>query len=356
MNIASCEMRRDGPSGIGRHRAAEIVASQGAASPALPVVDPLSKTLTPIREYSRPQPFASSPYSSGSFVSPPGMASYGYPYSPYSSRQNQQQPIDAFGGHLPCTAAALSSEDTSAAGRGLYVSMQRGMGKAQTQEEKLELLPRRPAKIRSESPGRMMTAAKYIGADEDPIDEALAAECKRLPEVSGKVLNIRRIAPGEYEVDGVPVRLSWQEEIINNTSQVVVHRLGEEDQGAEALSRYLPRAANEALRRSPPEAELPSFPWSVAIDALTTTMNPRKMRPSTTPTPSAPTVSRPMMPISSPQGASLQLQQPHASVPRINASFLLPPRGNTVTRSPSLIVPVPGMASHNLPMPHRINR
>lgn len=231
--------------------------------------------------------------------------------------------------------------------------MQRGMGKAQSQEEKMESLTRRPAKIRSESPGRMMTAAQYVGADEDAIDEALEAECKRLPDTSAKALNIRRIAPGEYEVDGVPVRFSWQQEYINNTSQVVVQRLGEEDQGAEALSRYLPRAANEALKRSPLEAELPSFPWSIALDALSATMNPRKV---TTAAPSAPTVSRPMMPLQSPPGASMQLQQPLFKAPRVSASFLLPPRGNPVSRSPSLVVPVPGKASHSLPMPHKLNR
>merc|ERR1719265_2592286 len=107
----------------------------------------------------------------------------------------------------------------------------------------------------------MIAASEYVGASEDSVDEVLAAECRRLPPNIAKVLLIRRIAPGEYEVDGAPVRFSWQQQA-DNSMQVVVSRLGAGDANEkEPLSRYLQGAGALALKKAPAELELPSFPW-----------------------------------------------------------------------------------------------
>jgi hypothetical protein len=364
-SLAACEMKRDGPSGIGRHRAGEIVASQGGGSAPTAPIYPAPTSMS-LEEYStrararnsRSSVAASSPYG-GSFVGPPGAP--GYPC------QTPPQPSPSFnssalGSHLAVTAAALGSE-ASVPGQGLYVSMQRGCNVREGRSKSFELpsgdslysLPRRPANIRSESPGRMIPASKYEGTPEDSIDEALAAECQRLPHSTAQALLIRRIAHGEYEVDGVPVRLSWDE--ADTPMQVVVLTLSSENARAEPLARFLPTAANAAFKKSSPEVEIPSFPWP--LDLLSKTMpNPRKaslVLPAAPPAASPVSVSiEPPRPVGRtasrpPGGASMKLQAPtivKAKAPMMSPSFVVPspvPAGSHLPmRTPSMqIVPVP---------------
>jgi hypothetical protein len=130
------------------------------------------------------------------------------------------------------------------------------MPSASSREGSPRVMPRKLAKLRAESPGRMIAASNYRGVQEDAIDEVVAAECLLLPPHHAKALLIRKIAPGEYEVDGVPVRFSY-----NTDDEVMASTPGLEHEGTEPLSRYLPRAAEHALARAPLDLELPAFPW-----------------------------------------------------------------------------------------------
>lgn len=276
----ACSMERQLPSGVRAHRSAEVLSTQGNAGYTQPMQPPpyiaeqgfqdlryrmqMQNGRTPmVKQHSA---------LGGSFTAVPGTAS--------GSTANFNEVL---GGHLPCTAAALGSQE--AIGRGLYVSMQRGLsydqdnglhrqprsfelpsalGTSSPREDRRELL-RKPAKIRAESPGRMIPASNYEGAVDDSIDAVVAEQCKLLLPHRAKALLIRRIAPGEYEIDGAPVRFTVSQE----TREVMVCTPGLEHEGSEPLSRYLPRAAETAVARAPPDFELPAFPW--AIDPLSKT-------------------------------------------------------------------------------------
>merc|ERR1719182_394216 len=125
--------------------------------------------------------------------------------------------------------------------------MSESQGGIRPQSRSFEDVARRPAKIRSESPGRMIPAWSYEGDPEDSIDTALASECRRLTSNAAQALQIRRIAQGEYEIDGEPVRLSWED--MERVRQVVVDRLGSGG-GREPLSRYLPLVASNAFKKA----------------------------------------------------------------------------------------------------------
>jgi len=261
-----CEMRRQLPSGVRSHRPAEVVSSQGgdgygAESSRMPLPPRIVQAWSPTRA-----PWGRGGGGGGSFSAPHGLA------STHSVGVN-----DVLGGHLPCTAAALGSQENALPGRGLYVAMQRGMSydtnglhdrpamssempSTSSREASPRVLHRKLAKIRAESPGRMIPAENYRGCPDDAIDEAVAAECLLLPRHHAKALLIRRIAPGEYEVDGVPVRFTYSKEE-REAAEVMVSTPGLEHEGMEPLSRYLPRAAEQALARAPIDLELPAFPW-----------------------------------------------------------------------------------------------
>jgi len=118
----ACSMERQLPSGVRAHRSAEVLSTQGQAGYNQPMQPPpyiaeqgfqdlryrmqMQNGRTPmVKQHSA---------LGGSFTAIPGTAS--------GSTANFNEVL---GGHLPCTAAALGSQE--AIGRGLYVSMQRGM-------------------------------------------------------------------------------------------------------------------------------------------------------------------------------------------------------------------------------------
>jgi len=284
---------------------------------------------------------------------------------------------DVLSGSLPCTAAALGSQDGPVLGRGLYVSMQRGMSydsselhtsfEINSRKPDDEGLPRRPARIRAESPGRMIPASNYEGAAEDPIDEVVAAECKQLLPHRAKALLIRRIAPGEYEVDGAPVRFSWARGDCNS-NEVVVSTPGRERDGSEPLARYLPRAAEAALARST-EIELPAFPWpfdplakstpsgqfEAPAQSLSHVMPPRLPRGDQLGK-TMPSRGSHMLP-QQPGGSHMIPQQPGAGINGPSLSAVVPitgSRARCIPRQPSMIVSSKG-GSISTPMQHSRN-
>lgn len=341
-----CEMRRELPSGVRAHRPAEVVSSQGVAVPGAP--EPRAPmTLEEWRLTSRssrqmPDTLSSSSPFAGSFISATGPQSQSF--------------TDVLGGHLPCTAAAMSPQDAAVTGRGLYVSVQKGMGNdpvgfgLKRQARSFELpsergrpqkssfeLPRKPAKIRAESPGRMIPASNYEGAAEDSIDEAMARQCALLPAHRAKALLIRRIAPGEYEVDGNPVRLS------EKGGDVLVCTPGKESEGSVPLARYLPRAAEHALARAPPDIELPSFPWP--FDLLSRTTDVRGHPSPLEALGAAKVVPTPSLPVK-PHAAAMPAPPPQAGPIQGVASLGAPiaSRAQCLPRRPSMVVQTSSIA------------
>jgi hypothetical protein len=271
-------MERTLPSGVRQHRAAEIVSSQGTSGPASPqpkvpylAEDWRYRSRTARSSTASFQPVA------GSFAMPNGIASTGGRGPRSSSFHEMMSSTNR--GHLACTAAARGQTESGAPT--LCMSMQRGMscdeGNPRPVERARSFEPPRtrqpsfeyrgPARIRQESPGRMISALNYQGAPDDAIDQIVATQCRQLRPDRAKALLIRRIALGEYEVDGAPVRLSWGRGDCNS-GEVVVSTPGYEHEGSEPLPRYLARAAETALARAPPDhdVELPSFPWGIDLN------------------------------------------------------------------------------------------
>jgi len=227
---------------------------------------------------------------------------------------------------------------------------------------------RKPAKIRAESPGRMIPASNYEGAIDDSIDAVVAEQCKLLLPHRAKALLIRRIAPGEYEIDGAPVRFTVSQE----TREVMVCTPGLEHEGSEPLSRYLPRAAETAVARAPPDFELPAFPWAIDplskttsgtrgnnIDSLgltniSNTMHSMPAKAMQDPTnlskmmkPGPPMIPKPKAghhPVGAPV-AGPQL----SAVPRASSIMVSNSRQRPVPRSPSLIIPTGARPSFGPP-------
>lgn len=268
-----CEMQRQLPSGVRSHQRAEIISSQ-AFNPESSRMPPPPRIIEAMPSWRAAN---GATWRGGSLQAPNG-----------TSTGSGSQPSgfhEVLGGHLACTAAALGQQDSPVPGRGLYVAMQRGMSydtnglherppiTFEMQPESApsaspRVMPRKLAKIRAESPGRMIAASNYTGCPEDHIDEAVAVACQSLPRHHAKALLIRRIAPGEYEVDGVPVRFTYGEDV-HDATEVMVASPGLEHEGMEPLSTYLPRAAETAFSRAPPDLELPAFPWPFDLNKST---------------------------------------------------------------------------------------
>lgn len=292
----ACRMERTLPSGVKSHAPAEILSTQGVTSRAGSLPQPF-----PVAQEWRPRTGRGSSIGSGSFIcaSPDFLSRTSIGSSPARSGVGSSFALNGFnevhGGHLACTAAAVSSQDPAGYGRGLFVSLQRGMSfdspgspsKSRSFEIShgsgsdsfRDLIARHPAKIRSESPGRMIPASEYVAAPEDQIDAIVAQQCRFLPSHRAKALLIRRIACGEYEVDGAPVRFFWARGDCNS-NEVMVCTPGQERQGSEPLQRYLSMAAERAVARAPLELELPTFPWPLP-DLLSKTASSIDVAPST---------------------------------------------------------------------------
>jgi len=289
----------------GRHRRAEVISTQ-----ALPVHGATQVPLQDPTLGARSGSFIGAPLSlpgggggTGSFVSAPRLPgssasfSYGqtsgsfcgvplqaqansFSVSPMSSSFVGQPPASvsdvALGRHLPTTP-----EDSSLGGRGLYVPVQRGFSNyifqdgvkstralqkhEDSDDEESALswdgLRAMATFLRPESPGRMKPASRYVAAPEDPIDEALAAQLRQLPLHMAEELHIRRIAPGEYEFDGLPAQLRWC--VQRDTQEVIV--IPQDGSAQQMLNSFLWRVADVGVTRAIAGGamEAPSLPFSL---------------------------------------------------------------------------------------------
>lgn len=306
----ACEMKRDPPRGVQGHRPAELVSTQGAPPPEpppplppdghdpSPLVTALPAACISEMANTEDHDLSIKPWDSrwcsrtarGQQRANESFTIGNIPSSVRSSFADDRGSRQLRGGSLPCSPAALCNEDQlSGTTQGLYVPMQRGMAgysceapagrmpdrrgrntEARDESVKMSFSPRAlPSIIRAESPGRMIPACKYAAAPEDAVDEALALQCKVLPPHLARALHIRRIAPGEYEVDGNPITFGVVDSPDSGLEEVWA---GSSDEClTEPLAAYLPRIAEIAHQRSPPdppEAILPSFPWGGALSWL----------------------------------------------------------------------------------------
>jgi len=215
-----------------RRRPAEVISSQGAPVHAKnEVPSPLpwdsssrKRETTPLRNRSPVQSFRST----GSF---------------------------ALGNSMACTGAALAQEDNMP-GRGLYISMQGGLGPRDRQnkdrrERRSDASPQTPLQQRrtsSRTNVRVMPvcqAANYEAFPEDSLDVMVQDVARRLPQNGARALLLRRLSRGEYEVDGARVSINIR------GSEAYVYPTNDDGNGKpETLSSYLLRAADSALARS----------------------------------------------------------------------------------------------------------
>jgi len=157
---------------------------------------------------------------------------------------------EAFGHSLTYSGAAAIPED-ELPGRGLYVSMQRGLGARGTSRPG-GLCNRSPfsssgapsASSRS-SQRYTSVAASYEALPDDSIDQLVEKHARLLPADPAKVLVLRRQGHGEYEVDGCRVHIAWR------GSEACVFPLGDASQreAGEPLISFLWRAADAAHAR-----------------------------------------------------------------------------------------------------------
>lgn len=162
------------------------------------------------------------------------------------------------GGSLAFSGAAKTQhQDEGLPSRGLYVSMQRGLGgnggaprrggsgaegRGGTGTPPSSGTPTVPF----DCPSQPVAALSYEAMHEDRIDQVVEAHARHLPANSGRALHLRRLAHGEYEIDGCRVRIQWR------NSELFVFPRGHQDDesGGEALRSFLHRAADAALARS----------------------------------------------------------------------------------------------------------
>lgn len=157
---------------------------------------------------------------------------------------------EAFGHSLTYSGAAAMPED-ELPGRGLYVSMQRGLG-ARGASRPGDLYGRRtisgaPSTSSRSSQRYSSVATSYEALPNDSIDQLVEKHAKLLPADTAKVLVLRRHGHGEYEVDGCRVQISWR------GSEACVFPLGLGDtsqrEAGEPLVSFLWRAADAAHAR-----------------------------------------------------------------------------------------------------------
>eukprot|EP00928_Gymnodinium_smaydae_P043338 TRINITY_DN29058_c0_g1_i1.p1 TRINITY_DN29058_c0_g1~~TRINITY_DN29058_c0_g1_i1.p1 ORF type:complete len:431 (-),score=72.94 TRINITY_DN29058_c0_g1_i1:83-1264(-) len=174
---------------------------------------------------------------------------------------------EVLGSSFPCSGAASAQED-SVAGRGLRLSMQRGIGAlagagaaesaGSFSDAAATLPPRRPSK---DSGGALVPAGRYEAVDvEDPIDrcfERTAKEVDPATLVPGAVLLVRRLSRGEYEVQGAKVSVGWLRLASGSREAYVFDAAGN---AVETLAAFLQRSAEvAAMRASAPGPSFASF-------------------------------------------------------------------------------------------------
>lgn len=141
------------------------------------------------------------------------------------------------GESFPCTGAAASGDDV-VAGRGLHVSVQRGL----TRQTAANV---NDGKVAISNP---VLACAYEPVVEDPIDRRFEQLLRELsPTVDG--LCIRRLCQGDYEVDGVRVLVAWRR-LDCGSRELFLH---DSSGYVEPLSDYLQRASamGRSLRTAP---------------------------------------------------------------------------------------------------------
>jgi len=151
-------------------------------------------------------------------------------------------------------------QDDSLPGRGLYVPMQRGLQGRQGRSpgpdghDALSMsLPHRPRHLqvggRAESPVAW-SALNYEAAPEDPIDQCIHDMIRQLNMSATRLLSVRRLSPGEYEIDRRRVSVGWRMD--SGSPEAFVFPPGgiADGEGSEPLAMYLHRVADLVLARN----------------------------------------------------------------------------------------------------------
>mmetsp|Transcript_113813 Transcript_113813/g.353594 ORF Transcript_113813/g.353594 Transcript_113813/m.353594 type:complete len:327 (+) Transcript_113813:98-1078(+) len=213
-----------------RRRPGEIISSQGAPVHPPLVESPAVQTMHWDYQWPKSRSSCSRQRRTPSPLRSTGISSR----SPAPSFRAARSFREALGGSLAFSGAAAAQQEESLPGRGLYVPMQRGLG------------PRGTSRPLAQGPP--MAAASYEASPEDALDQLLEAHARLLPGNVARVLLLRKLALGEYEVDNCRVSITMQ-----GTEAVVVHMqgvAGEDDSCAEPLMSFLYRAADAAFTRS----------------------------------------------------------------------------------------------------------
>lgn len=214
---------------------------------------------------------------------PPPISLWERQESRHRESRNRTTSAEPLGGSFACTGAAFALQDDPLPGRGLYVSMQRGLGKRGRSTTALPPRggpssrepPRATSPTRGGSsltcgggsaitcggssvltsagtgqerqswlPSRAAPAAFYEACHDDALDQLVEASVQQLPLGHARALMLRRFCPGEYEVDGRRVNI-W----IHAYEALAVPADGPEQGLVEPLDSFLRRAADAAYGR-----------------------------------------------------------------------------------------------------------
>lgn len=157
---------------------------------------------------------------------------------------------EAFGNSLTYSGAAAMPEN-ELPGRGLYVSMQRGLGARGTSRPgglcgRSAFSPTgAPSAPSKSSQCYASVAANYEAHPDDSIDQLVETHARLLPLDAAKVLVLRRHRHGEYEVDGCRVYIAWR----GSEACVFVPGDSSQREAGEPLISFLWRAADAAHAR-----------------------------------------------------------------------------------------------------------
>lgn len=153
---------------------------------------------------------------------------------------------EALGESFPCTGAAAALED-ALPGRGLCVSMQRGLGVRTSINGHATEPSKSPEHLRnSTAPGCLVPSTGYEASVEDPIDRTFEVMAKQVDPGLGRFLFVRRFGPGDYEVDGARVNVGWRRLDSGSREAYIFDQSGP----VEPLAGYLQRVADGAAKRS----------------------------------------------------------------------------------------------------------
>jgi hypothetical protein len=149
---------------------------------------------------------------------------------------------DALGDSIPHSGAATL--DDTLPGRGLCVSMQRGLTRPSvagpTAESFTKQMPHN-----KEHQAFLVPANRYEACVEDPIDRCFERLLRQAEPSASAALLVRRFGPGEYEVDGARISVGWRRLDSGQREAFVFDRNGP----SEPLGSYLRRATDVALAR-----------------------------------------------------------------------------------------------------------